>query len=237
MKISTALIIEDEIPASARLKRLLEEKDIVVVGQEQSIKKGIHWLQNNSHPDFVFSDIKLSDGLSFEIFDRINVNSKIIFTTAYDEFALKAFEYKGLAYLLKPIEKDKLENVLSNISFYSAIFNDGIPLISNHQEEFLVSFGSKLKKIKSEDIISFFSENNTTFIQSNENRNYPISMSLDKLETSINSAVFFRINRSVIINKKYVEFVKKSEILLKEHLILKDNSISRSRVTAFKNWF
>lgn len=237
MKISTALIIEDEIPASARLKRLLEEKDIVVVGQEQSIKKGIHWLQNNSHPDFVFSDIKLSDGLSFEIFERINVNSKIIFTTAYDEFALKAFEYKGLAYLLKPIEIDKLENVLSNISFYSSIFNDGIQPVSNFQEEFLVSFGSKLKKIKSEDIISFFSENNTTFIQSNENRNYPISMSLDKLETSINSAVFFRINRSVIINKKYVEFVKKSEILLKEHLILKDNSISRSRVSAFKNWF
>lgn len=237
MKISTALIIEDEIPASARLKRLLEEKDIVVVGQEQSIKKGIHWLQNNSHPDFVFSDIKLSDGLSFEIFERISVNSKIIFTTAYNEFALKAFEYKGLAYLLKPIEIDKLENVLSNISFYSSIFNDGIPPISNFQEEFLVSFGSKLKKIKSEDIISFFSENNTTFIQSNENRNYPISMSLDKLETSINLAVFFRINRSVIINKKYVEFVKNSEIVLKEHLILKDNSISRSRVTAFKNWF
>jgi two-component system response regulator LytT len=237
MKISTALIIEDEIPASARLKRLLEEKNIIVVGQEQSIKKGIHWLQNNSHPDFVFSDIKLSDGLSFEIFERISVNSKIIFTTAYDEFALKAFEYKGLAYLLKPIEIDKLENVLSNISFYSSIFNDGIQPISNFQEEFLVSFGSKLKKIKSEDIISFFSENNTTFIQSNENRNYPISMSLDKLETSINSDIFFRINRSVIINKKYIELVKNSEIVIKEHLILKDNSISRSRVSAFKNWF
>jgi two-component system response regulator LytT len=237
MKISTALIIEDEVPASARLKRLLEEKDIVVVGQEQSIKKGIHWLQNNSHPDFVFSDIKLSDGLSFEIFERISVNSKIIFTTAYDEFALKAFEYKGLAYLLKPIETDKLENVLSNISFYSSIFNDEIPPISNFQEEFLVSFGSKLKKIKSTEIISFFSENNTTFIQSNENRNYPISMSLDKLETSINSAIFFRINRSVIINKKYIELVKNSEIVIKEHLILKENSISRSRVTAFKNWF
>ncbi len=237
MKISTALIIEDEIPASERLKRLLEEKNIVVVGQEQSIKKGIHWLQNNSHPDFVFSDIKLSDGLSFEIFERINVNSKIIFTTAYDEFALKAFEYKGLAYLLKPIEKDKLEGVLSNISFYSSIFNDGIPPVSNYQEEFLVSFGSKLKKIKSEDIISFFSENNTTFIQSNENRNYPISKSLEKLETSINSAGFFRINRSVIINKKYIELVKNSEIVLKNNLILKDFSISRSRVAAFKNWF
>ena len=237
MKISTALIIEDEIPASERLKRLLEEKDIVVVGQEQSIKKGIHWLQNNSHPDFVFSDIKLSDGLSFEIFERINVNSKIIFTTAYDEFALKAFEYKGLAYLLKPIEIDKLENVLSNISFYTSIFNDGIPPVSKHQEEFLVSFGNKLKKIKSKDIISFFSENNTTFIQSNENRNYPISMSLDKLETSINSDIFFRINRSVIINKKYIELLKNTEIVLKEHLVLKDNSISRSRVSAFKNWF
>lgn len=237
MKISTALIIEDEIPASARLKRLLEDKNIVVVGQEQSIKKGIHWLQNNSHPDFLFSDIKLSDGLSFEIFEKISVNSKIIFTTAYDEFALKAFEYKGLAYLLKPIENDKLENVLSNISFYSSIFNVGFPPVSNYQEDFLVSFGSKLKKIKSEDIISFYSENNTTFIQSNENRNYPISMSLDKLETSINSAVFFRINRSVIINKKYIEFVKNYEVVLKENLILKDNSISRSRVTAFKIWF
>mgnify|MGYP003451567460 FL=1 len=185
----------------------------------------------------MFSDIKLSDGLSFEIFERINVNSKIIFTTAYDEFALKAFEYKGLAYLLKPIEIDKLENVLSNISFYSSIFNDGIQPISKHQEEFLVSFGNKLKKIKSEDIISFFSENNTTFIQSNENRNYPISMSLDKLETSINSDIFFRINRSVIINKKYIELVKNTEIVLKENLVLKDNSISRSRVTVFKNWF
>lgn len=237
MKISTALIIEDEIPASERLKRLLEEKDIVVVGQEQSIKKGIHWLQNNSHPDFVFSDIKLSDGLSFEIFEKVTVNSKIIFTTAYDEFALKAFEYKGLAYLLKPIEKEKLENVLSNISFYSSIFNDGIPLISNSQEEFLVSFGNKLKKIKSNEIISFFSENNTTYIQSNDNRNYPISKSLEKLETSINSDAFFRINRSVIINKNYIELVKKSEIVLKDNLILKDNSISRSRVTIFKNWF
>lgn len=237
MKISTALIIEDEIPASERLKRLLEEKNIIVVGQEQSIKKGIHWLQNNSHPDFVFSDIKLSDGLSFEIFDKITVNSKIIFTTAYDEFALKGFEYKGLAYLLKPIEKEKLENVLTNISFYSSIFNDGIRPVSNYQEEFLVSFGSKLKKIKSTEIISFFSENNTTYIQSNDNRNYPISKSLEKLETSINSDVFFRINRSVIINKSYIELVKNSEIVLKNQILIKDFSISRSRITVFKKWF
>lgn len=237
MKTNTALIIEDEIPASERLKRLLEEKNIVVVGQEQSIKKGIHWLQNNSHPDFVFSDIKLSDGLSFEIFEKITVNSKIIFTTAYDEFALKAFEYKGLAYLLKPIEIDKLENVLSNISFYSSIFNDGIQPVSKYQEEFLVSFGSKLKKIKSVDIICFISENNTTYIQSNDNRNYPISKSLEKLETSINPEIFFRINRSVIINKNYIELVKNSKIVVKDNLILKDLSISRSRVTAFKKWF
>ena len=105
----TTLIIEDEKPAARLLQRKLEKLDIAVETMLHSVEESIHWFTNNEHPDLIFLDIQLSDGLSFEIFEKINIQSAIIFTTAYDEYALKAFKLNSIDYLLKPIDEDDLE--------------------------------------------------------------------------------------------------------------------------------
>lgn len=237
MKLKTALIIEDEIPASERLKRLLEAENITVLNQIQSVKKSIHWLQTNSHPDFIFSDIRLSDGEAFEIFNIVKTNAKLIFTTAYDSYAIKAFEVKGLAYLLKPIDNEQLKNTLVNLNEMALIFQNDVKYASNFESSFLVSFGGKIKKVTCEDIVSFFSETNTTYLMTEEGRIYPISKSLEKLETMLNSKLFFRINRSQIVNKKFIVLVNKDTIELKYELQLNDAKISRARFKDFKEWF
>ena len=237
MKLKTALIIEDEIPASERLKRLLETENITVLGQIQSVKKSIEWLNTNSHPDFIFSDIRLSDGEAFEIFNIVKTNAKLIFTTAYDSYAIKAFEVKGLAYLLKPIHTEHLKNAIVNLNEMALIFQNDIKDTSTFESSFLVSFGGKIKKVACEDIVCFFSETNTTYLKTKEGRKYPISKSLEKLETMLNSKLFFRINRSQIVNKEFIALVNKDTIELKYELQLNDAKISRARFKDFKEWF
>lgn len=236
MKLKTALIIEDEIPASERLKRLLEAENITVLNKIQSVKKSIEWLQTNSHPDFIFSDIRLSDGEAFEIFNIVKTNAKLIFTTAYDSYAIKAFEVKGLAYLLKPIDNEQLKNTLVNLNEMALIFQNDVKDASNFESSFLVSFGGKIKKVTCEDIVSFFSETNTTYLMTEEGRIYPISKSLEKLETMLNSKLFFRINRSQIVNKKFIVLVNKDTIELKYGLQVNEARISRARFKKFKEW-
>lgn len=239
----TAIIIEDEIPAGIRLERLLKQYGFDVLIILKSVKKSLVWLEENNHPDVVFMDIKLSDGNCFDLLNLVTIQSKIVFTTAYDEYALKAFNYNSIAYLLKPIDDKKLEQLISKIDLLKSGFQNQI-----HWENFndsmqvnsyLVTSGINIKKIKLEDTLYFYSENNATYILTNENRNYLIHKSLDKIEAEIDSNMFFRINRKYIINKKQVHLVKKSSSITislvggESYLY----EVSKSKAKAFIKWY
>ncbi|MFA9195717.1 LytTR family DNA-binding domain-containing protein [Flavobacterium sp. FBOR7N2.3] len=240
----TTLIIEDEIPASRRLEQLLNKNGFVVFVILHSVKIAVEWLKNNNHPDLIFMDIKLRDNLCFKIFEEVDIKSKIIFTTAFDEFALKAFEYNSLDYLLKPIDEKKLEKLISKLSIFQSAFHNNehlknikLQTQSDYKTSFLVSIGSVIRKVETKEIICFFSNNNTTYIFSNQNRLFPIDSSLEKLEKDLDINQFFRISRKLIINREYISAVKKEKIeteFLIENIDLK---ISRLKLKSFMNWY
>ncbi len=223
----TAIIIEDEIPAAIRLQKLLLNKNFKVLIILHSVKNAIQWLKSNNHPNILFIDIILRDGNCFEILDKININSKIVFTTAYNEFALNAFNYNSIDYLLKPINENQLDKLIKKINTLKIGFQNEInwntfddSLSKNFKNSFLVSNGNSLKKIEISEIVCFYSENNSTYILSNENRNFLLSCSLEKLEEELNFELFFRVSRKIIINKKYILSVSnaKKEITVKKEI-------------------
>ena len=208
-----------------------------------SVKKATAWFKDNKHPDIVFMDIKLRDGNCFEILDKVKIESKIVFTTAFDEYALNAFNYNSIDYLLKPIDESKLNRLLEKIETLKSGFHNEINW-SNFKEStfinsYLVAFGTHLKKIEVKDILYFFSENNSTFIFTTENRQFLLHKSLEKIEQEVDNNHFFRINRKFIINKKYIHTVKNNsriELSLKNaEMFYYEVSISKSR--AFIQWF
>lgn len=239
----TAVIIEDEIPAGIRLERLLIQYEFQVLVVLNSVKKATAWFKDNKHPDIVFMDIKLRDGNCFEILDKVKIESKIVITTAFDEYALNAFNYNSIDYLLKPIDESKLNRLLGKIETLKSGFHNEINW-SNFKEStfinsYLVAFGTHLKKIEVKDILYFFSENNSTFIFTTKNRQFLLHKSLEKIEQEVDNNQFFRINRKFIINKKYIHSVKNNsriELSLKNaELFYYEVSISKSR--AFIQWF
>ena len=170
------LIIEDEKPAARRLNRMLESLDMKVNAMLHSVEESLAWFQSNEHPDLIFLDIQLSDGLSFEIFENIDVKSAIIFTTAYDEYALQAFKLNSIDYLLKPIDSEDLEIAVTKFKEripekkgVSVDFDDIKKLLSNplereYKKRFTVKVGQHLKMIPVDAIECFFSENKGTYI-------------------------------------------------------------------------
>ena len=189
----TAVIVEDEIPAGIRLERLLIQNEFQVLVVLNSVKKAIIWLKENKHPDIVFMDIKLRDGNCFEILDKVKIESKIVFTTAFDEYALNAFNYNSIDYLLKPIDESKLNRLLEKIETLKSGFQNEISWTNFNESIFinsyLVASGTHLKKISVQDILYFFSENNATFIFTKENRQFLIPKSLEKIEGEIDYSV------------------------------------------------
>lgn len=240
----TVIIIEDEIPAGKRLERLLVEKNITVFTILKSTIEAVNWFRNNHHPDLVFMDIKLRDGLCFQIFKKVEIQSKIIFTTAFDEYALKAFEYNSIDYLLKPIAVERLDKLflkIKNNNLLNTNKNDLKTLENALQVEFktsfLVSTGSALKKIVIEEIVFFKSENNTTFLNTKDFKSYIISQSLEHLENQLNPKIFFRISRKIIINKNFIKQISNFNLTLTTINISDDFKISRSRVKAFLEFY
>nr|WP_314839794.1 LytTR family DNA-binding domain-containing protein [uncultured Flavobacterium sp.] len=240
----TVIIIEDEIPAGKRLERLLVEKNITVFTILQSTIEAVNWFRNNHHPDLVFMDIKLRDDLCFKIFKKVEIQSKIIFTTAFDEYALKAFEYNSIDYLLKPIAVERLDKLflkIKNNNLLNTNQNDLKTLENALQVEFktsfLVSTGSALKKIVMEEIVCFKSENNTTFLTTKDFKSYIISQSLELLENQLNPKIFFRISRKIIINKNFIKQISNFNLTLTTINISDDFKISRSRVKAFLEFY
>jgi len=252
----TTLIIEDEKPAARLLQRKLEKLNIAVETMLHSVEESIDWFANNQHPDLIFLDIQLSDGLSFEIFEKIDIKSAIIFTTAYDEYALKAFKLNSIDYLLKPIDEDdldiavtkfksrlpKLESETSNLQLDFEQIRKMLsnPFGKNFKKRFTVKIGQHLKVITTDEIECFFSENKGTYIHTFDNRNYLIDSTLEILEQELDMKDFFRVSRKFIVPLQAIKEIQmytnsRLKVILptyKEDEVI----VSREKVQDFKSW-
>ncbi|OCB70070.1 DNA-binding response regulator [Flavobacterium piscis] len=252
----TTLIIEDEKPAARLLQRKLEKLDIAVETMLHSVEESVHWFTNNQHPDLIFLDIQLSDGLSFEIFEKVNIQSAIIFTTAYDEYALKAFKLNSIDYLLKPIDEDDLEIAVTKFKNRIPKADSGNqnlqldfeqirqmlsnPFEKSYKKRFTVKIGQYLKVITTDEIECFFSENKGTYIHTFENRNYLIDSTLEILEQELDMKDFFRVSRKFIVPLTAIKEIQvytnsRLKVILpsyKEDEVI----VSREKVQDFKAW-
>ena len=243
------ILIEDEKPAARLLKRRVEKLGYEITEMLHSVEESVAWLKTNSQPDLIFLDIQLSDGLSFEIFNQVDVSSAIIFTTAYDEYVLKAFKLNSVDYLLKPVDEEELKFALEkfekqhqpkssfDLSEIKKLFTNQS---ESYKERFSVKIGTSIKIIESDNIECFFSENKASYIHIKENKNYLIDFSLDKVEEQMNPKKFFRINRSQIIQ---IDSIKEITISSNSRLKIvlntyneQDMIVSREKVSDFKDW-
>jgi DNA-binding LytR/AlgR family response regulator len=246
------LIIEDEKPSARYLQRMLEKQDVIVNQMLHSVEEAVNWFQNNPHPDLIFLDIQLSDGLSFEIFETVEVNSAIIFTTAFDEYALQAFKLNSIDYLLKPIDEDELKAAVKkykslkpqtqNVQFN---FDDIRKLLVNpvereYKKRFTTKIGQHIKMISVDEIECFYSENKGTYAHTVDGRDYLLETTLEQLEEELSPANFFRISRKFYVN---INSIKDIISYTNSRLQLKLNSykeqevvVARERVKDFKLW-
>ena len=246
------LIIEDEEPSSKRLVNMLKEiePELTVTDIIPSVADGLKWFKNNPAPGLIISDIQLADGLSFEIFKAINVDCPIIFTTAYDLYALDAFSVNGIAYLLKPIKKDELQKAVNKYKLFSKptpVLDINQLLQSYNQTQkpqyktrFIVRYGEHIKTINIEEVVYFYTEDKINFLCTKEGRRYAIDFNLDTLENTLNPKVFFRINRQYIIAIYSIAEMfsySKSRVLIKLNPPAKHETIvSTERSGEFKLW-
>lgn len=248
----TIVIIEDEKPAARLLQRKVERLGYEVQQLLHSVESAVDWLSKNKHPDLIFIDIQLSDGLSFEIFEQINLESALIFTTAYDQYALQAFKLKSVDYLLKPIDDDELENAFEkykqhfskdkNLESFEAIKSLFINQneAKKYKKRFSIKVGEHLKIINTEEIECVYSENKGTYLHTFENRDYLIDFTIEQIEKDLNPEEFFRVNRKFIVQLKAVKDIivySNSRLKLVLNTIKNEDIIvARERVQDFKKW-
>lgn len=244
------LIIEDEKLAAERLVKLILEYDplINVVGQIDSTKDAILFIENNKNIDLIFMDIHLSDGISFDIIEKLETKIPIVFTTAYSEYSLKAFKANSIDYLLKPISTSELNAAIEkfksiNQHYQSAIKVSNVLNKATFKEEkkrFIVKSGSHLQSITSDNIFFFYSKDKITFLHSIDNKKYPVDYSLEEIEELISSTLFFRINRQYIINinaiKDITSYSNSRLKLTLQYLEKEEVIVSREKVSLFKAW-
>jgi DNA-binding LytR/AlgR family response regulator len=250
-----ALIIEDEKLAAEHLQRLINQIDIKIEIDQiiSSVDETLAWFNNNPMPDLIFLDIQLSDGLSFEIFNHINITCPIIFTTAFEEYAIKAFKVNSIDYLLKPISINDLKFAIDQFTSISNNFSDSYDqtlrykvdqvmklLTNNYKSRFIVNVGMHIKSIEVEKINLFYSLEKSTFILDGTGKNYDINYSLEQIEKLIDPKQFFRISRKHIVNINVIaDIISYSGSRLKLKIVnSKDDDIlvSRSKLTAFRRW-
>jgi DNA-binding LytR/AlgR family response regulator len=246
------IIIEDEIYTARRLQALINECDpsINVIAMLESIADSVEWFQSNPAPDLVFLDIHLEDGLSFAIFDQVEVNVPIIFTTAFDEYAIKAFKLKSIDYLLKPIVKEDLSRAILKFKQWegnkhhkvdlSELLEMVNPRKTEFRERFSVSIGDKLKTIPVSDVAYIFSAASITFAVTFDKHQYALDQSIDKFATELNPNTFFRVNRQFLVCHKAlvnVHVYPKSRLKLEltpptQEMVF----VSIDKVPEFKRW-
>lgn len=249
------LIVEDEPSAADFLQHLIQKVDrsIEVLAIVDSIQSSTDWFRANPNPDLAFMDIQLSDGLSFEIFERVEVRCPVIFTTAYEEYAIRAFRVNSIDYLLKPIDPKQLAQSLEKFRNLSESSRSSYPndlatklagmvdeITRKHKSRFLVSVGPHLRTVNSSDIECFYSMEKSTFMVERNGKHYDVEYSLDQLEKIINPLQFFRVNRKYLVNRDFVvEIVVYSVSRLKLKLTNyapDDLLVSQKRVSEFKKW-
>ena len=252
------LIIEDEELAVVKLQKTLSSvaPDAVVVGITDSVKSSLAWLRSHSHPDIILSDIELTDGQSFEIFRQMPIESMIIFTTSYDEFAMQAFKLNSVDYLLKPVQRTELATALTK---YKRLYGDkqipainstaGIEQLLQHfqlkkpeefRRRFLVKNVQKLVSVNVEDIAYFYFDGKLNFFKTFSNQKFVVDYPLDELEKMLDPQQFFRTSRSYIVSVKSIARIEEY-FGSRLHLQLdpeneKEALVSREKVTLFKNW-
>ncbi len=247
------LIIEDEPRAANRLSKQIKEvaPEMEVIAVLESIRDTVTFLSENKSISLIFSDIQLADGLSFEIFEQVAVTCPIIFTTAYDQYAIKAFKTNGIDYLLKPIGEEDLQKAIDkfkrlaptpavSIKDIMAIANSFSEQKSTFKSRFMIKIGEKIKSIATEHILYFFSREKATYLMTNEGKKYLIDYAVEQLEDLTDSQKYFRINRKYLIAVNAIEdIVSYSNSRLKTKLRHSDEHdiiVSRERVQEFKRW-
>lgn len=252
------LIVEDEELAVKKIQKTLAsiDPDAEIAGITHSISSTIDWLESNPSPDLILMDIELSDGQSFEIFSRTRVKSAVVFTTSYDEFALKAFKVNSIDYLLKPVQKEDLEAALNKYREMKHVYagNNEEDLnmeslvkqlkqklqLKEFRKRFLVKHAQKLVSIEIEEIAYFFSDGRLNFFKTYDNKKYVLDYTMDELEEMLDPDRYFRISRAFYIAIDSVEQIHEyfgNRLLL--HLkppVEKDAIVSREKVADFKKW-
>ncbi len=258
------LIVEDEELAVRKLRKLVAEVDpgLAEQGVTRSIEDTVSWLQDNPAPDLIFMDIELADGQSFEIFDQVDVRSRVIFTTSYDEYALQAFKVNSIDYLLKPIQKEDLQRSLKKLRDLApttdltasapAVQSINIekllrelqagnnPAGKEHRKRFLVKQGQKLLSVEVGDILYFYTDERFSFFRTRAGQKFLVDYTLDELADSLDPVQFFRVNRGLILTHGAVEqiqpyFGNRLALTLKPAFD-KEALVSREKVSDFKNW-
>ncbi|MCC8145494.1 MAG: LytTR family DNA-binding domain-containing protein [Bacteroidales bacterium] len=248
-----AVIVEDEFVAAQSLQRLLEslEEEIRILTVLQSVEESVEWFTLNPAPDLVFMDIHLADGSSFSIFDKIRIECPIIFTTAYDEYSLKAFEVNSIDYLLKPINRKNMERALNKLKNLSSR-NENVELLSNfletfkqkktnYKSHFLIPHKDKLIPLSTDQIAFIYSEYKMAKIVTFKNHTYTLDTSLDEISRQLDPSSFFRVNRQYILSHPSIDDIAiwfGGKLSVNLSIPTPDKVIvSRARVSEFKNWY
>lgn len=239
-----AVIIEDEYLAATELERLLGEiaPEVVILAKLDSVSESVKWLKKNK-TELIFMDIHLGDGQSFDIFEQVEITVPVIFITAYDEYALKAFKYQGIDYILKPFDKEELQQALNKLDTLSTA---GVPFpvatLTVYQERFLVTVGTKMKSITVGDVAYFMADGKYLVLFTRDGQNYILDQTISGIETKLNPVLFFKINRKFIISYASIkEMVKYSNSRIKIILVPAPPSgieaiVSSERIQEFKQW-
>lgn len=244
------LIVEDETTAYENLKEMIREYDphIDIVGNTESIKQTVQWLQNNELPDLIFMDIHLSDGTAFSIFEMIEVQTPIIFTTAYDQYAIDAFRVNSVDYLLKPIKRERLQEAINKFKRWSqqeieVYVADLLKLrqYKKYRDRLLIPIKDKLIPIDLNEVACFYVSDKNTMIFMKNGERYPYAKSLESLALILDPNIFIRANKQYIISRNSVQeitiwFDSRLRITLSvptpEHIY-----ISKNKASVFKTWF
>ena len=249
------LIVEDEKSAAKRLLTLLKDVDprIEVIGIIDTVKGTAAWFGENPAPDLLFLDIQLADGLSFDIFEQMEISCPVIFTTAYDQYALKAFEVYSIDYLLKPIDKEKLlrsldkyNNMVQGAKDTTSVdldtLQNALEMMQGrkYKERFIVKYGEHIKSFPVDNMVGFYSEEKISFFKNNDGRKYVVDYTIEQIEGLVNPDHFFRINSKYLLNLNAIEDVvvySNSRLKLKvQHLNDHDLIVAREKVQEFKKW-
>lgn len=247
------LIIEDEIPAAEKLVRYLKkyDEDVEVLATLQSVKESVKWLkEHGNEPDIILMDIQLIDGKSFLIFDQVDVVKPIIFTTAFDEYAIKAFEVNSIAYLLKPVTLDDLSAALDKYRKLSKTTDElmhvteilkSLSVGKSYKNRFMVKIGDHIRSVTTDQIALFFAEGRNAYIVNTEGRKLIIDFKMEELEEILDPRQFFRLNRTFIISINAIKDVlvySNSRLKVIPTVELdKEMIVSREKVQVFKSWF